>query len=263
MSALGRRDWIRDWAVDLAIGGACAIFLGLIGPFGSYFNGPAWQRVAFQLACFLPGIVVYGSLVRWVLRRNWEPATMWAAVIVGAAVITAPFQILVSHVALAMWPVVRVVRPLDWYVEGLLTAEPVVAGFTLLGQARLRRRRRVIEARAGPPISPPRGLLGAALSEVLCLQMEDHYVRIHTAAGSRLVLTTMNLAVSAMDGTDGLQVHRSWWVARQAVAEAVVDGRNLRLKLTNGIVAPVARASVAAVRGAGWLPGDGSRLTMS
>lgn len=31
------------------------------------------------------------------------------------------------------------------------------------------------------------------------------------------------------------------------------EGRNLRLILTNGLNAPVARASVAAVREAGWL----------
>ena len=247
------REWGRDWGVDLAVGSACAVFLGLIGPFGSYFNGPAWQRVIFQLACFWPGILVYGSLVRWVLWRGWKPAATWAAIIIGAAVITAPFQILVSRIGLAMWPVLKILRPLDWYVEGLLTAEPVVVGFTLLGQARLHKRRLESEAAEAQPATPSRGLLGAAPPSVLCLQMEDHYVRVHTQSGSRLVLTTMSQAVAAMGGIEGLQVHRSWWVARKAVAEAVADGRNLRLRLVNGVVAPVARPAVAVVRAAGWI----------
>jgi hypothetical protein len=256
MSGARWREEAREWGVDLAIATGCAVFLGLIGPFGSYFNGPAWQRVAFQLACFWPGILVYGAFVRWVLWRGWTPASTWAAVIVGAAVITAPFQILVSHVGLAMWPVLKILRPLDWYAEGLLTALPVVSGFTLLGQARLRKRRLASEAGAAPPTAPSQGLLGAAPASVLCLQMEDHYVRVHTRAGSRLVLTTMSQAVAAMGGVDGLQVHRSWWVARKAVAQAVADGRNLRLRLVNDVTAPVARASVAAVRAAGWLEGE-------
>ena len=48
-------------------------------------------------------------------------------------------------------------------------------------------------------------------------------------------------------------MHRSWWVARQAVREIVHDGRNLRLKLTSGLEAPVARAKVAELKAAGWL----------
>ena len=257
MSGARRREWISDWGADMAIATGCAVFLGLIGPFGSYFNGPAWQRVVFQIACFWPGTLVYGSLVRWILWRGWKRAATWTAIVIGAAVITAPFQILVSRVGLAMWPILKVLRPLDWYVEGLLTAEPVVIGFTLLGRARMRKRRLASEAGEAAPLSASQGLLGAPPASVLCLQMEDHYVRVHTQGGSRLVLTTLGQAVGAMGGTDGMQVHRSWWVARKAVAEALADGRNLRLRLVNGVVAPVARSSVAAVRAAGWIDAGG------
>jgi len=43
-------------------------------------------------------------------------------------------------------------------------------------------------------------------------------------------------------------VHRSWWVAADAVTGAERDGRNWRLRLSNGLLVPVARNSVAAVR---------------
>jgi DNA-binding LytR/AlgR family response regulator len=86
--------------------------------------------------------------------------------------------------------------------------------------------------------------------------MEDHYVRVHTAAGSRLVLATLRQATAALDGADGQQVHRSWWVARKAVAGVEQHGRNLRLRLANGVTAPVARSAVAPLRAAGWI-GEG------
>jgi DNA-binding LytR/AlgR family response regulator len=70
------------------------------------------------------------------------------------------------------------------------------------------------------------------------------------------VLATLNQAMTALENTDGLQVHRSWWVARKAVVRAVTEGRNLRLQLVNGITAPVARSAVAMVREAGWLTTD-------
>lgn len=78
--------------------------------------------------------------------------------------------------------------------------------------------------------------------------MEDHYVRVHTALGSRLVLTTLGQPMAALELSDGLQVHRSWWVARQAVMRAHRDGRKVRLELVNGVSAPVARSAVAIVR---------------
>ena len=83
--------------------------------------------------------------------------------------------------------------------------------------------------------------------------MEDHYVRIHTPHGSTLVLSPLGRAIEAIGDLEGLQVHRSWWVARHAVEVAVYEGRNLKLRLTGGIEAPVARNQVARLKAAGWL----------
>ena len=77
-------------------------------------------------------------------------------------------------------------------------------------------------------------------------------MRVHTDQGSELVLLPLKAAMAEVEA-EGLQVHRSWWVARTAVAAVVQDGRNLRLKLVNGLEPPVSRSSVAALRSAGWL----------
>lgn len=89
--------------------------------------------------------------------------------------------------------------------------------------------------------------------DLVCLVMEDHYVRVHTAAGSDLILLPLHKAVEEMSGVPGMQVHRSWWVARAAVREMLEDGRNLRLRLVNGLEAPVSRQNVARLKAAGWL----------
>jgi LytTr DNA-binding domain len=244
-----------DWGVDLAIGAGCALFMALLGPFGSYFNGPLWQRVAFQLACFWPGILIFGALIRVILRWRLKPTTTWLAIGAMIIAVNGPFLIWVSWLGQAMWPIFKILRPFDLYLQNLVTSAPVVIGFTFLIRARLHKRALAREAEAEPPSAF--GLLGAAPSAILCLQMEDHYVRVHTAAGSRLVLATLAQAIAALAGADGLQVHRSWWVARKAVVRAIADGRNLRLQLVNGATAPVSRAAVAAVRAKGWMGGEG------
>jgi DNA-binding LytR/AlgR family response regulator len=91
---------------------------------------------------------------------------------------------------------------------------------------------------------------------LICLQMEDHYVRVHTDTGSELVLSPLKDAIDALSGVEGLQVHRSWWVAREAVVRPLRRGRQVELELANGLLAPVSRASIARLKAAGWLTAD-------
>lgn len=97
---------------------------------------------------------------------------------------------------------------------------------------------------------------------LLCVEAEDHYLRVHTDAGSDLILYRMADALSDLDGANGLQVHRSFWVARNAVAEVERNGKRVSLKLANGLVVPVSRTFLPAVREAGWLDGPTGRPTI-
>jgi hypothetical protein len=96
-------------------------------------------------------------------------------------------------------------------------------------------------------------LPGRLGTEILCLQMEDHYVRVHTALGQEMILMRMRDAIAELDGLEGLQVHRSWWVARAAVQSWTRDGKTLTLVLRSGQEAPVARDRMADIKAAGWL----------
>jgi DNA-binding LytR/AlgR family response regulator len=83
--------------------------------------------------------------------------------------------------------------------------------------------------------------------------MEDHYLRAHTAMGSDLLLMPLKEALEELGALEGLQVHRSAWVARAAVEAPIWNGRALCLRLRNGLLVPVSRASVARLKAAGWL----------
>ncbi len=59
-------------------------------------------------------------------------------------------------------------------------------------------------------------------------------------------------AVPELEGIEGARTHRSWWVAKAAVADARRgDGRAV-LTLKNGAEAPVSRSYAGALREAGW-----------
>ncbi|MEE8172728.1 MAG: LytTR family DNA-binding domain-containing protein, partial [Alphaproteobacteria bacterium] len=80
-----------------------------------------------------------------------------------------------------------------------------------------------------------------------------HYLRIHTSAGQDLILLRLKDAVSELAGADGMHVHRSYWVARNAVANLERKGRKTTLTLSNGLRVPVSESFLPSVREAGWL----------
>jgi DNA-binding LytR/AlgR family response regulator len=243
--------FLKSWSIDLAIATALGVFVGLIGPFGSYFNGPLPQRVGFQVASFWLGTLLFGGGVRLLLRWPLPTRSLVAAVVLMTAVLTLPFSALISSLAQTIWPFLRKLSSLEWYLQSLVIAVPVALSLTLLIKRRHRSTALQSEAMASKPVTE--GLLGVPTSQILCLQMEDHYVRAHTESGSRLILATMSQAIAAIEGNEGLQVHRSWWVARRAVSEIQVQGRSLKLRLVNGLDAPVARSAVTRLRGARWI----------
>jgi hypothetical protein len=94
--------------------------------------------------------------------------------------------------------------------------------------------------------------IGLRSADILALSAEDHYLRVHTSAGEALILMRLSDAVGELTGTDGLQTHRSWWVARAAVTAATKgDGKGM-LTLSNGTTAPISRTYLKDVSAAGW-----------
>lgn len=238
------------WLLIVAGAAAIGLFLGLIGPFGSYQNGPTWQRVAYWIATLSLGAVAFALPARAILLRGMGRLRTWtwlAALILAASL---PFAALIAVIASAVWPHLASRGALEWYGQVLAISTPLVIGQALLT---IRNRGQQAAIRAPVQSAAPTNLLGMPPSEVLCLRMEDHYVRVYSRAGSRLVLATLGQAIEAVAPREGLRVHRSWWVARDGVDQMMVDGRNLRLRLANGIEAPVARSAIAPLRAAGWL----------
>ena len=86
---------------------------------------------------------------------------------------------------------------------------------------------------------------------LLALVVEDHYVDIVTDKGKALVLMRLADAMRETGAVTGLQIHRSHWVARDAVVRAQRNEGKLSLELSNGMRLPVSRGFLQAVKQAG------------
>lgn len=240
----------REWVIDLTVAAVIGLFIGVLGPYGSYLNGPLGPRVFHFVACFCVGTLIFGVLHRLaVAGADRFKVPVWLAIGVALLVGCVPLALFISWLATTLWPILRDrISPLEWYGQCVFLSAPMLAFF--VARRVLKARARVVDAappRPSPPAAEPRP------AEVICLRMEDHYVRVHTLAGSRLVAGPFERVIAGLGDQEGMRVHRSWWVARAAVVGAVADGRNLRLELSGGLSAPISRASVARLREAGWL----------
>lgn len=95
----------------------------------------------------------------------------------------------------------------------------------------------------------PAKLRGAVIYAV---SSEDHYLRLHTSKGADLILMRLIDAIGELEGLEGAQTHRSWWVAREAVESSRREGDRVTLVLKGGIEAPVSRPNIKPLRDAGW-----------
>lgn len=222
--------------------------LAILGPFGSYMNGGLVELLIYWIGAMVLGLALYGTTYRIVGRSTVTGSRRWWLALVAAVLLASLAEALATRMAAFwLWPDLARLGlsfPL-WFAQ---TATIGVIATAAIGFAL--RRSVPPEAPAAPPSID--SIVNPLGGEVLALQMEDHYVRVHRPTSSELILMPLTRAIEAVDA-DGLRTHRSWWVAAHAVAAVEGNARAMRLRLSNGLVAPVARSAVTHLKAAGWI----------
>lgn len=239
-----------DRGVGVAVG--AGVVLAMTGAFGTDIV-PLWVRFAYWVPLILAG-AVWAHLCSRLIERLIDPDERpWLTVAALSAATTGLVVVMVWLVTglvfeNRIYPVSRLV---DFIGPVLIITVAISAINVFLG------RPPAVQTHAGAGGAaparflerlPPR-LRGATLHAV---QAEDHYLRLHTARGSDLILMRLSDAVAELEGLEGARTHRSWWVARDAVREVKRGDGRAALTLEGGIVAPVSRRYARALREAGW-----------
>lgn len=79
---------------------------------------------------------------------------------------------------------------------------------------------------------------------ILSLVAQDHYVEITTELGSELCLIRLSDAISEVAPIDGIQIHRSIWVAKSAIKKVNANSFKAEVMLMNGNVLKVSQSRV-------------------
>src|SRR5690606_28976533 len=114
----------------------------------------------------------------------------WGFAWLSAAAVVA---ILSSGVAVRLWPQVSYITGLTWYFQVLTVLAPLTLVKVYLPKA----------FRNNAPSADSR-FRNFGRGQVDCVTVEDHYVRVHCGASSRLLYGTFRDAVAQLRNQDGL-----------------------------------------------------------
>ena len=237
----------QTWLFLLVAG----ILLGWSGPFDTFSALAPVPRLLYWLivvaTTYATGVFVHG----WAARAlALQQTGFWRATLVGG---------LLTGAAVTL-----VLLGINWAGLGLAPAGadyllPVAAnavGVSLLVSVALALAGR--ETRPPPEAGKPARILARLPLEkrgaLISLSVQDHYVEVRTSKGREMLLMRLKDAMAETEGVDGLQVHRSHWVALGQVRAARRLGDRAELSMSDGRDIPVSRTYVKAIRAAGLLP---------
>jgi DNA-binding LytR/AlgR family response regulator len=236
------------------------LLLGFAGPFGSYPAFSTATRYAFWLGMTAVGVVaaVAADALLPRTKRLAGAVRICAVALVSALPVTfvvawtmslvQPGRVIAPHQLPALFVAVAAVQLLVVYATTITahTADDAEA------PNRTPDLPEPTVAVAATPPAFPSALLSRLPpgigTDIIALETEDHYLRVHATGGSALILMRMADAVALLDPQLGAQIHRRWWVAQAAVTGIRAQGQKLFLCLIDNSQVPVGRTFAAAVR---------------
>ena len=237
-------------ALDLALLAAAGLVMAELGPYRT-LDAPELLRTGYWLVA-----VIAGGLAGIAADALIGPRvrSFWARIAVVSLAITPPVTVFIYALNAVMLGLPR--RP--WLIPEL--AWQVLVVMLLIMTLRALVWRRVVETRTivVPPLPEAERCFRLRLSakrraaRLIAIEAEDHYVRVHTDAGSELLAMRFADAVGELAQAHGHRLHRSWWAAADAIEAVKWKRGSGEARLAGGLAAPVSRACAAALKQAGW-----------
>ncbi len=244
------RSLLRDAGFALALG---LIFAW----FGVYESSrlPFPERLAYWTTTIATGILSGRVVMPFVFEQRLSHLHLALKVLIAATAISVPVMVVLLVIERFVFDLVT--HPTEWPVSFgyvLVVSLVLTFGFAMLD---IFEKTNATQNASGPDARPPaiteRLPVRLRTARIYAVSAEDHYLRVHTSAGEELILMRLGDAIRELEGIEGLQTHRSWWVAREGLAETERVNGKLVLKLKSGAEAPVSRTYRKSIQNAGWL----------
>jgi hypothetical protein len=231
------------------------LVLSVTGPFGAYATSHLWQRLAisFIIVAFA-GLT--GSGIRVCVNMRWSGLGFLQATalitVLSLLVLTPPIYALMVHLAQmgrmnvpmldelclligSMTLAISALRNIVAVAQNAEPAETSVAAQTSSQTSETAIDSIPSEARILQRVDP------SLRGDLYAISVRDHYVDVQTSAGNASLLLRLGDAMTEAEPTKGAQVHRSHWVAWDAVSGVESEAGKMFVRLHNGNRVPVSK----------------------
>lgn len=243
----------RRRVIDAVMLVAMGVLLGFLGPFDSD-SAPTGTRYAYWTLCMLGGGLIAIAVDEAFGRRL---PVMWKRVVVVSTLATPLVALFVLTTQCFLfgevlrWPV---------YLQLLWQVWPIMLAAMTVRALVWRRMPVRIEARTivTPPLPEAEAAFRRRLSakrrgaRLIAIEAHDHYLKVHTDAGVELIALRFSDAMDDLKQAHGWRVHRSWWVAADAIEAVRWRRGGGEITLPGDLRAPVSRTCSARLKEAGW-----------
>lgn len=243
--------WKADFqsGVPFVIWGALTAIVGFSGPFGTYRLMDFLPRMAFW-AFVLALAITAGTAVRALVFGVWNMRSFRYGSTTIALLLAIFFPALFFLVMRI--PVLQAGIELPSWVEVSIFTGLCSLAVGAYRSAMIRKSSTLQQNQTYPESPPEAETVGQAarlldrlpketVGNLMSISVRDHYVDVRTDSGTTSLLLRLSDAISETEGVDGAQIHRSHWVAWDAVTAAERSGTRMTLKLRDGSTLPVSK----------------------
>ena len=255
---------------DLAAASAIGVFIGFLSPFGMD-QFPRLMSISFWLFTCIVGYFIYAPIIHfgsYVLKSklgNYCLNTQWHCVVITTVIASVFMSFAVPviswlffGIAINYYQQFLTVLPQALVIGGVISFISMVRGHIAEQQLKLSETEEIINQQQKVTNAAYEKQLNTFMNqlpidkrgELQCLEMSDHYLKVYTDKGHHLILMRFKDALEALADYPGLQTHRSWWVALDAIESFNKEGRKVHLTLKNNLDVPVSRTFLEAVKAA-------------
>lgn len=222
-----------------------ALVLGFLGPFGSYAM-PLFQRLLYWFILFNLGYFFYHFshkiTERLFQNKNIHPVFTYITPSLLAAI---PLSILVGFAtSYSLGHGITSIKYILYVLPQVLILGIVIDSVMRLIHIKLESQ--------GNQVVPGESFINRLPAkigtELICFEMEDHYLVVYTEKGNHMMLMRMKDALIELNDFEGMQVHRSYWVAFDGIMSVKKEARKIILIMKNGMEIPVSRKHQEFVR---------------
>lgn len=251
--------------IDLLMVLVVAMFLGLLAPFGMD-RVSLLTRIAYWVFVCCSGYFIYTTFMQLAERYLTKAVPQyWGRFFISFTVATAA---MVFFSSFAVWlffdypisfpPQFSRALPSILIISAIFITIGFVQDYIYQQNSKLRKSEQLIDQRLNKSTDQGERQVEKFMAhlplekrgKLLCLEMSDHYLKVYTDKGHHLVLMRLKDALALLKDYQGLQTHRSWWVAIDAITKVSKEGRKTFLGLSNELRVPVSKTYAEAVKAA-------------